>query len=970
MPATPPPAPASSRAPVYLVPHTHWDREWYQPFQRFRMGLVDLVDTVLAMAESDPRFCFTFDGQTAAVDDYLEIRPDAEPRLRALVEAGRLAIGPFRILADELLASGESLIRNLEAGLGRAAELGGAMAAGYLPDQFGHAAQMPQILRRAGLDRAVVWRGVPASIGHHAFTWASPDGSTVRAEQMVGGYGNAAHLFDPGGDRAARLERLVSELGPWFGPGEPLLAMYGTDHSAPLAGLAQAASDLGRDGEGHEVVVATLEGYLRAGDETRAGGGNGASGQAAGGHDAAISRSPDGDQTDPALPRWEGELRSGARANLLVGVTSTRIGLKAACTRAERLLERYAEPLSALHGGEWPAAFLDLAWSRVVEASNHDSVTGCGIDTVAGEVATRLDQASQLAGGVVDRVLTGLAARVQRPGLIVVNPSPTARWGLVEVDLAVPGDWAEVALVGPGGRRFPTQARDGGAGGGGAGGGRELVHAETMDGADLGRLWRRTHGRELFGRIVNGWAVEPGSRLCRIILGDQPDPVEVDMDRLRSELERAGAAAPGPWRVELTAPPRRRLATMVEVPALGWSAFGIAPGSGDLEAMDPAAPAAAATAPAAAAPPAAAAAHPARHATISLPDAENRRIPRAGGNPAATIPAGWSPVSVSDSGRAMTNGLVSVSVEEAGTLAVTGAGAQVSVGGLGRLVDGGDAGDTYNYAPPARDLLVTDPEEGAVAVEATASGPVVGELTVVRTCRWPEGLDAGGTARSPATRSVAVTMRASLRAGEPFVRLALAFDNPCSDHRVRLHLPLPRPASTTSAEGQLAVVERSGPVEGGGGEVRLATHPARGWVDAGGLAVLLDHTSEYELVPGEGGGGGGEHGGRGGSQGGVAPTGDELALTVVRSTGWISRNTNAYRDEPAGPEMATPGAQCLGPVFASLALYPHAGSWFDAGVVEAAEAYHHQLLAAQATAPPATGPPATGPTAGAELAPP
>jgi mannosylglycerate hydrolase len=107
------------RAPptMHLVPHTHWDREWYQPFQRFRLRLVDLVDRILERAAADQRFCFTFDGQTAMLEDYLAIRPEAEPRLRALVAAGQLAVGPWRILSDELLVAGETLVRNLEAGL-------------------------------------------------------------------------------------------------------------------------------------------------------------------------------------------------------------------------------------------------------------------------------------------------------------------------------------------------------------------------------------------------------------------------------------------------------------------------------------------------------------------------------------------------------------------------------------------------------------------------------------------------------------------------------------------------------------------------------------------------------------------------------------------------------------------------------------------------------------------------------------
>ena len=165
---------------VGIVPHTHWDREWYAPFQQYRVQLVHLVDDLLELLEADPSFTrFLLDGQTAVVDDYLAVRPDAAPRLAALAAAGRLQVGPWMILMDEFMVSGETTIRNLQHGLARAEALGGdaAMRVGYLPDMFGHIAQMPQILRLAGLEHAVVWRGVPSDVTRTAFWWRAPDGS-------------------------------------------------------------------------------------------------------------------------------------------------------------------------------------------------------------------------------------------------------------------------------------------------------------------------------------------------------------------------------------------------------------------------------------------------------------------------------------------------------------------------------------------------------------------------------------------------------------------------------------------------------------------------------------------------------------------------------------------------------------------------------------------------------------------------
>ena len=170
---------------VDIVPHTHWDREWHTPFQTFRLRLVDLLDGLLPQLEADPSYAhFLLDGQMAVVDDYLAVRPEAEERLRALAGSGRLAMGPWYALPDEFLVSGETLVRNLQHGLDVAARFGGAMEVGYLPDMFGHVAQMPQLLRQFGFEHAVVWRGVPSAIDRSGFWWSSPDGSTVRAEYL------------------------------------------------------------------------------------------------------------------------------------------------------------------------------------------------------------------------------------------------------------------------------------------------------------------------------------------------------------------------------------------------------------------------------------------------------------------------------------------------------------------------------------------------------------------------------------------------------------------------------------------------------------------------------------------------------------------------------------------------------------------------------------------------------------------
>jgi alpha-mannosidase len=150
---------------VYVVPHCHWDREWYQPHELFRWRLVQMIDELLDYMERHPEYvCFNLDGQTIVIEDYLELRPENEGRLRALIEAGRIVIGPWLVQPDEFLPSGESHIRSMQRGIRYAERLGGSLMIGHCADQFGHIAQMPQIMAQLGLTSACLWRGVPDSV--------------------------------------------------------------------------------------------------------------------------------------------------------------------------------------------------------------------------------------------------------------------------------------------------------------------------------------------------------------------------------------------------------------------------------------------------------------------------------------------------------------------------------------------------------------------------------------------------------------------------------------------------------------------------------------------------------------------------------------------------------------------------------------------------------------------------------------
>jgi hypothetical protein len=342
------------------------------------------------------------------IDDYLERRPERSTELATHVREGRLSAGPWVTQMDEFLTSGESHLRNLEMGLGRARKLGRALAVGYMPDQFGHIGQMPQILRMAGIERAMVWRGVPSDVPSATFRWRAPDGSEVLTESLPFGYSSGWSLMQAkdASSLARVLEDEVERLHP-LAHDDRIVVMVGYDHAGPDATLPDRLA----------------EAPLAPGIDVAFGG--------VGDHVASLS-APD------HLPVWHGELRSSARAHLLPNVYSARVHQKRERGRLESLVERYAEPLAALVPGfEWPAEELRRAWTLLLWNGAHDSACGCSHDEVAADVDRRFAEVRSIAESIVERALRSLGTQVAEGGALRFNPSPFERDGVPSLGYAV-----------------------------------------------------------------------------------------------------------------------------------------------------------------------------------------------------------------------------------------------------------------------------------------------------------------------------------------------------------------------------------------------------------------------------------------------------------------------------------------------------------------------------------------------------
>ena len=424
-------APASpKRLRGFVVSHTRWDRAWYLPFEGYRLHLVRLVDSVLDILAREPEYrSFTLDGQTAMLEDYLELRPERRAEIAALVKARRLFLGPCYVLPDEFLVSGEALIRNLQRGMRTVRALGGECQDGYMPDSFGHIAQMPQILRGFGLRSFLFMRGVSQELFDRAgveFTWEAPDGSGVLALYLRGGYDNASALGQPerfGNFRGrvpeaalavARLKEAIAQLEPHAASGA-LVLCNGCDHMPPEPELPRLLDVARAEIEGVEIVHAN---YSEAVDAVLG---------------AGLSRET-----------HRGELLGNAHHPVLSSVWSARTPLKLVNHRAESRLEKIAEPLVAALGpvaGVEHVARLDEAWRQLLLCHPHDDVCGCSIDEVHEDARYRFQQCEMATEGIVSdalRVLAVSSGTTSKPGrevLAVVNPNSEPFAGGVDVDV-------------------------------------------------------------------------------------------------------------------------------------------------------------------------------------------------------------------------------------------------------------------------------------------------------------------------------------------------------------------------------------------------------------------------------------------------------------------------------------------------------------------------------------------------------
>lgn len=452
---------------VHVVINTHWDREWVYPFEETRLLLVEFMDNLLDLLERDPEFkYFTMDSQTVCIEDYLELRPENRSRVENLVKDGRLIIGPWYTLPEEFIVNGESLVRNLLIGHKVALSFGRVSKVGYTPFSYGQTSQMPQVYNGFGIDTIIFYRGI--NTPKSEFIFVGPDGSRLLGMRFgclsrfsyyiyiyrVLRYGSddvyafydwdrgagpfrlasasrpRAHYYitDPSkkmwnvGPIREQLEKLIRDESQHFTTPH-ICCMEGFDSSSPDEKESEIVRLCQQLMPQHEFRISNLEIYM---SELK-----------------PLVKEPyviRGESRDPgATGKW---------THLMGDVISARVRVKQSNHKAELMLQRGAEPWSAianLLGKEYFRKAFERAWKLLLQNHPHDTITGGGIDQIEKDALYRADQVCIISEGLMRRALQYIYSQINlssippnETALVLFNPSPFTRSDVLTVYIDLP----------------------------------------------------------------------------------------------------------------------------------------------------------------------------------------------------------------------------------------------------------------------------------------------------------------------------------------------------------------------------------------------------------------------------------------------------------------------------------------------------------------------------------------------------
>ena len=403
---------------IHVIPHSHWDREWYFTTSRSKVYLMKDLGDVLNTLENDPEFkYFMVDAQGSLLDDYIKWRPQDKERISKLVNEGRLVIGPWYTQTDQLVISGESIVRNMYYGMKRCESFGKYMNVGYVPDSFGQSGNMPQIYRQFGIEDTLFWRGVSDDMVKHTdYNWRGDDGSVVFTTQIPFGYYIGGNIPEAPEENDEFWKKECFEKAGGRSATRHIYFPNGFDQAPVRTNLPQLVQERNEKDPENEYVISCIEDYIK-----------------------------DVKSENPELEEVQGELVIAKHMRIHKSIFSSRSDLKVMNTQIQNYVTNVMEPLLTISynlGNEYPHEAVAEIWKLLFENAAHDSIGSCISDTANEDVYVRYKQARDIAVNLVELHSRLIAANVKNDAdmtFTVINTLPQKRKDTVIVKTYVPG---------------------------------------------------------------------------------------------------------------------------------------------------------------------------------------------------------------------------------------------------------------------------------------------------------------------------------------------------------------------------------------------------------------------------------------------------------------------------------------------------------------------------------------------------
>lgn len=461
----------SKKKTGYVIPHTHWDREWRYPIWENRLYLRDLMDELLDTLEKNEGYqSFLLDGQVVAALDYLEVCPEQRERLENMIRENRIQIGPWYTLPDLYPISGESMVRNLLKGKKEAEKLGGYLKVGYESFGWGQPSQLPQIYKGFDIDTVIISKNVDKTRAPKSeFKWIGADGTEVLATrlgedaranffmnaylQIMTGkaykteeyeyhYGQDGQVYHQADGKQHiqdyfRIENTeyihkdevkAATEKAWNGMQASWLEddramMDGTDSTTAQPLLMELLKEINVQNEEIEFKSSSMEEYVQVLKEKL--------------------------PMDKLL-EIHGEMRDGPTTSLSGNALMTRPHIKSLNKQVQNKLFGQAEPMSTLlymMGDEYETQFLEKALDYMLLSHPHDSINGVTQDKTVSDVIYRLSQAEELADAVYNRGIQKVLQKIDLSKyakddilFVVFNPTAKPRNEVMKVYIDTPQD--------------------------------------------------------------------------------------------------------------------------------------------------------------------------------------------------------------------------------------------------------------------------------------------------------------------------------------------------------------------------------------------------------------------------------------------------------------------------------------------------------------------------------------------------